>query len=216
MARSLGGSRRSGCVARSRLAASRLGRAAGMPAVCRRRRGLALWGDERGVDGRDGFDAAAAFCRQDPSRHVLLIGRRGGRLVELGILSPFATLARRELAARGVAAAAIEALPDTAADQWDEAQRLAQWLRRTGRRRPPSTATRCGAARCVHCRPRGRPGGGGPRPRRRSGRRGPRRGRLVADALRRQELHDFLVGDVVYVVSRPAVPGFIAAACDGL
>jgi hypothetical protein len=90
---------------------------------------LALWGDERGVDGGHGFDAAAAFYRQDPSRHILLIGRRGGRLVELGILSPFATLGRRELASRGVPEAAIESLPATAADQWDEAQLLANWLR---------------------------------------------------------------------------------------
>ncbi len=89
---------------------------------------LALWGGERGADGVHAFDAAAAFYRQDPSRHILLIGRRGGRLVELGILAQFATLARRELTSRGVPEAAIEGLPATAADQWDEAQLLAGWL----------------------------------------------------------------------------------------
>ncbi len=89
---------------------------------------LVLWGDERGADGGHGFDAAATFYRQDPSRHVLLIGRRPSRLVELGILSPFATLGRRELAARGVPETAVAATEATAADQWDEAQLLAAWL----------------------------------------------------------------------------------------
>lgn len=110
---------------------------------------LALWGGERGAEGVHAFDAAAAFYRQDPSRHILLIGRRGGRLVELGILAPFATLARRELTSRGVPEAAIEGLPATAADQWDEAQLLAAWLQATPPPRRPSIATRWAAARCV-------------------------------------------------------------------
>jgi hypothetical protein len=105
---------------------------------------LALWGDERGAEGRHAFDAAAAFYRQDPSRHILLIGLRGGRLVELGILSPFAILGRRELAARGVPQSAVEVVSATAADQWDQAQLLTQWLRA----HPAATAA-------VYCNPLG-------------------------------------------------------------
>jgi hypothetical protein len=89
---------------------------------------LVLWGDERGADGGHGFDGAAAFYRQDPSRSIFLIGRRGTRLVELGILSPFATLGQRELAARGVPPSAVETVAATAADQWDQARLLNVWL----------------------------------------------------------------------------------------
>ena len=63
-----------------------------------------------------------------PARRILLIPRRPGRLVELGILSSFATLGRRELARRGVPEAAVEEVQGAAADQWEEAELLAAWL----------------------------------------------------------------------------------------
>ena len=172
---------------------------------------LALWGGERGAEGVHAFDAAAAFYRQDPSRHILLIGRRGGRLVELGILAPFATLARRELTSRGVPEAAIEGLPATAADQWDEAQLLAAWLsapRRHGGRLLQPAGQPPGA---FHCRPRGRAGGCSPRRRCRPAGSGPRRDELVEDPRRHQEFRAFLAGVGFYVVSRPAAPGLAAA-----
>jgi hypothetical protein len=90
---------------------------------------MVLRGDERGVTGFRGFDAAEAFYHQAPGRRVLLIGRCPGRLVELGILSSFATLGRRELSLRGVPDAAIETIPAPAADPWEEAELLAAWLR---------------------------------------------------------------------------------------
>ncbi len=90
---------------------------------------MVLRGDERGVTGFRGFDAAEAFYHQAPGRHILLIGRRPGRLVELGILSSFTTLGRRELSLRGVPDAAVEVIPAAAADPWEEAELLAAWLR---------------------------------------------------------------------------------------
>ena len=90
---------------------------------------MVLRGDERGESGFRGFDAAEAFYHQAPERHILLIERRPGRLVELGILSSFATLGRRELSLRGVPDAAIEVIPAFAADPWEEGELLAAWLR---------------------------------------------------------------------------------------
>ncbi len=89
---------------------------------------MVLRGDERGGCGAHAFDMAAAFYRQAPARHILLIGRRPGRLVELGILASFATLGQGELARRGVPDAAIEVVHAAAADQWEEAGLLAAWL----------------------------------------------------------------------------------------
>jgi hypothetical protein len=105
---------------------------------------MALRGDERGGCGAHAFDMAAAFYRHDPARHIILIGRRPGRLVELGILTSFATLGPRELARRGVPEAAVEVVHATAADQWEEAEILAAWLQA----HPTATVT-------VYCNPLG-------------------------------------------------------------
>ena len=90
---------------------------------------LLLRGSERGVLGANGFRAAADFCRRDPAHRILLIGHHPDRLVELGILPPWETFARRELERRGVPAAAVAVVEGTAVDEWDDCQLLAAWLK---------------------------------------------------------------------------------------
>ena len=70
----------------------------------------------------------ARFYHAAPARHIVLLPRTPGRLVELGVLPSFATLSRQELGRRGVPAAAITVVDGQAIDAWEEARLLAAWL----------------------------------------------------------------------------------------
>jgi hypothetical protein len=89
---------------------------------------MVLRGDERGPSGSHALDEAANFFRAAPTHQIVLIGRRPGRVVELGILPSFVAMSRRELASRGVPGSAMVVAGDTAMDEWDEARLLAAWL----------------------------------------------------------------------------------------
>ena len=81
------------------------------------------------VRGGDGcFDVAAAAYRQQPTRRILLVEPRPGRLVMLGVLPTAVQTARRALEARGVPPEAVDVIdwsPDVPRKGTD---RLQAWM----------------------------------------------------------------------------------------
>jgi hypothetical protein len=88
---------------------------------------LVLRGSEWGGGGHS-FDHAAAWIRVRPTSAVLLMSDRPGRVAEIGVLASFESLARQELARRGVPDAAVSPIPGAGRDEWDEARLLQAWL----------------------------------------------------------------------------------------
>jgi hypothetical protein len=96
-----------------------------------------LIADERAAGGgfvwiRDSdlatFQTAARVYREQPATKIILVARFPSALVRAGILERFETIARRELAARGVPAAAIEILGPEARTNREEIRRMSTWL----------------------------------------------------------------------------------------
>jgi hypothetical protein len=82
-------------------------------------------------------DEAAALWEAGEVQGILLVGRRPGRLVRLGILSSRVDLDRRELRARGVPGRALAVLGESVRDDWDMARALRGWL--AGHPDPPAS-----------------------------------------------------------------------------
>jgi hypothetical protein len=66
--------------------------------------------------------------RAMPGTQVLLFERAPDRLVSVGVLRPWADAHRSTLLARGVAAPAVEVLPEETRSDWDCARGLRGWL----------------------------------------------------------------------------------------
>jgi hypothetical protein len=91
---------------------------------------LALFSPEVRGDYYLNFDAAAAAYREDSHRQILLIKPQPTILEKHGILPGFVEASRRELASRGVEDSAIETIPANAANAWDAARSLGEWLQK--------------------------------------------------------------------------------------
>ena len=79
-------------------------------------------------DGDRCYDHAARLYHEDTSRRILLMEPRASRLVEIGALPRFETVARSQLQARGVPDKAITAIDGEPATIWDEARLLDAWM----------------------------------------------------------------------------------------
>lgn len=74
------------------------------------------------------FDDLARMVRRGDTREVLVFDDRSSRLVRLGIVPAPETVARREMAARGVAPGAITVLTGEYPTAWAGARRLRGWM----------------------------------------------------------------------------------------
>jgi len=81
-----------------------------------------------GWDGDGCYDRAARQYREDGSCHLLMIGARANRLVEVGVVPDFESITRIELKKRGVPDGAMTAVGRTFETAWEEAHALAAWL----------------------------------------------------------------------------------------
>lgn len=81
------------------------------------------------VEGKDGFDLAAKWRREDPARSVVLIVPFPSRAVEVGAMPPFEEIAQRQLTDRGVPKGAILVASGNARNDWEKAGVLQAWLR---------------------------------------------------------------------------------------
>ncbi len=79
-------------------------------------------------DGDRCYDHAARLYHEDTSRRILLMEPRASRLVEIGALPHFETVARSQLQARGVPDKAITAIDGEPATIWDEAHLVDAWM----------------------------------------------------------------------------------------
>jgi hypothetical protein len=75
------------------------------------------------------YDRAAQALRDSPGCRVLLIQLSPRRLETMGLLVPYETTARQELAKRGVADIAVTVLHGQGRTDWDRTKCLADWLR---------------------------------------------------------------------------------------
>jgi hypothetical protein len=79
--------------------------------------------------GGDGLRAALAEYRSHPGCRFLLFPQRRNRLIDLGVINPGETRLRRRLREAGVTDAQIVVMPLPAADDWDLAEQLYDFLR---------------------------------------------------------------------------------------
>lgn len=80
------------------------------------------------VGGDGAIQEAAALYRDGLVRHVVLTDDRSARVVQLGIIPPMESIARRELDERGVPAEAIATILLTTPNDWEGGQVLRAWL----------------------------------------------------------------------------------------
>jgi hypothetical protein len=80
------------------------------------------------LDGDRCYDRAVELLREEPARRLLVVDHMPRRLERQGILPPFVTVARRELAARGLTDDLLTTVPAQAVTEWDEARALRGWL----------------------------------------------------------------------------------------
>ena len=74
------------------------------------------------------YDEAARLCRETPGLKILLVAWEPSRLVRAGVLEPLETITRREMAARGVPAEAIEVVGPPVRTGRQEINQLSAWL----------------------------------------------------------------------------------------
>lgn len=100
-------------------------------------------------DGENCFNAAAALYREKPSRRFLVVERRLDRLMEIGILEPFATVSYWALKSLGAPTQAMSILRSNGCDDWATARALRTWLVDHPQ---ASIAVFCGSFRSAHLR----------------------------------------------------------------
>jgi hypothetical protein len=108
---------------------------------------LCLRGGEHCVDGDDAFPRAADWYHADPARRILVLDSPPSRLVEAGILPSLERRCRTELGRQGVPDEAIQRVPGTSCDDWDNALLLGDWLREHPGERISLLCSRFGGAR---------------------------------------------------------------------
>lgn len=79
-------------------------------------------------DGDRCYAQAARLYREDTSRHILLMEPKPSRLVQIGAVSRFEPVARRQLAARGVPHSVVTSVDGEPETHWDEVRLLGAWL----------------------------------------------------------------------------------------
>jgi uncharacterized SAM-binding protein YcdF (DUF218 family) len=103
-----------------------------------------------GPFGLVAFDEAATLYRDGLATQVVLIEDRSDRVVRLGIVPPLESVARRELAARGVPPEAFTDLAITTTGEWEQARSLQTWLREHPKARVTVLAEQLASRRTAH------------------------------------------------------------------
>jgi len=88
---------------------------------------ISSWGDR--PNGDRCYDVAAGLFHQKPSCRVLLVAPGPDRLEEIGAMTSFTAMSRRELLARGVPQEAVSVLRGERWNDWATARALADWMR---------------------------------------------------------------------------------------